>query len=221
MEDVLITVVMKIATTFKKFDDFVYVYYEKDINGQKHDAFMIARKDFDLLEKRHGKNYAWILSYPNKKKYYAYTEAYLKNYFKGMWHLLHETFIENSLPLLQAGDTSRFFHGDVVEDGYLKRDGKRVRRAWGIDFRRDRYCNMFLLKEYLMKHPKVKEVISKRDNEGLTIIYMPTIQEFNKLVRNKATFTSWDVEESVRKNLRIPKKFIRFGDPDDYDDDDD
>jgi hypothetical protein len=219
MQDIIITVVKKIKTTFEKFDDFVYVHYEKDINGEKCDAFMISRKDFDAREKRHGRNYKWLLSYPMKMRYYAYTQEYLEHYYEGDWGLFHSSFIENDpLPLLLAGDTSRFFHDNVVEDGYLKYDGKRVRRAWTIDFHESRYCKMIELKEYLTKHPRVKKVISAR--ERLSAVYIPSIQEFNKLVGNKDTFTSWDVEESARKALRIPKKFIKTGDDREEDDDD-
>ena len=207
------TITKRFTLEFEKFDDWVYIKC-----SDRKQPYLLPRKFFDKREAKHSKSktpYNWLLAIKATTAYYALSEDYLKKYFEeGRWSPDDRTWIADPLPLLKAGVKNRYYQTEVYIDGFLRFEGKLVRRPYCMHLR-DYHSKEKLIKK-LLKNSKITSATIKSarhydDDDYICIIYLPSVREFNKLVADKK-FWSSDAEWLITKRLNIKK----FKKEDDY-----
>jgi len=190
MQTETIVKTIKSKLEFEKFKDWVYI----KLSGRSKEPFILPRKYFDKMEAKHSKGkvkYNWLLTIHSSNKYYALSKDYLKNYFKtGNWGELLTTAIVDPLPLLKTGVKDRYYQLNVCEDGFLKFNDKQVLRPYTIDlygYRMKTDLITLLLKKPKIISAEIKSAEIKNvwdDDDKIQIVYMPSVQEFNKFIAN-------------------------------------
>lgn len=186
MQTETITKVQKFKLNFEKFDDWVYIKC-----GDCKTPYLLPRKLFDEMEAKYAKSktpYNWLLKLNWGDTYVAYSEDYLKQYFEESgihYNPDWQTYIVNPLPLLKAGVKDRYYRFDR-DNHYLYLGDKPMRCPHIIDLRG--YHSKQELVEKLLKLPKILKAeieqnpywMEEDENEYIQIVYMPSVQEFNK-----------------------------------------
>lgn len=201
-----ITQVKKFKLEFEKFDDWVYIKC-----SDRKDPYLLPRKHFDEMEAKHPKGYNWLLKLTWRDIYVALSKDYLKQYFEtGNWGPDYKTWIVDPLLLLKAGIKDRYYQADIATDGFLRFDDKYVRRPFPIELRG--YHSKKDAVKKLQKNPKVLKAEIKPydcycgepcscETHIISIIYMPSIVEFNRLTANKGAMSpstiGWDIERRL------------------------
>ncbi len=224
-----ITVTKKYSITIVKFDDWVYVHIPSD-SGRK-EPFFVERPEFEKRVARNKKDpYAWLLKRPYRRgqlslAHYMVTAGYFKAYYeKGDWGNYQEgNWLEKDpLKEMKKGGEARLLIPTAGEDGYHRRDGKRILRAIRFDqIRSSGYHHLDDVVKILEKHPQITKVHKKevpwynQDSSGaheIIFYYLPKEREFRGWFRgpDKAGGYMGDLEiwYKVVKKLGI-KKFER------------
>lgn len=213
MQTEMITQVKKFKLEFEKFDDWVYIKC-----SDRKDPYLLPRKYFDKMEveqffAKEGP-YHWLLQIEWQDAYVALSKDYLKQYFKtGDWGPDYNTWIVDPLPLLKAGGKDCYYQANVTVDGFLRFDGKYVRRPFPIELRR--YHSKEEVVKKLQKNPKVLKAEIKPYNcycyescncekHIIHIVYMPSVVEFNRFVKEAKVDTN-HAEYDIEQRLGIEK----------------
>ncbi len=213
MQTEMITQTKKFKLEFEKFKDWVYIKC-----SDRKDPYLLPRKYFDEMEVKRSKNrkgpYYWLLQIKWPDMYFALSQDYLNQYFEtGHWGPDYNTWRVNPLPLLKAGIKGRYYQADVASNGYLRADNKYIRRPFPFELR-----GYFLKKEVvkkLQKNPKVLkaeiepyncyccESFCSCDNYIISVIYMPSVVEFNRLTANKGNMSPSSIKCDIERRLGI------------------